>query len=191
MIGWIKGNVVKHTKTGVIVNAGGVGYVLHVTVGCAGQLSVDQEVEFSVYTHVSDSAMNLFGFEDDDQMWLFELLISVNGVGPKMAMNILNVGSCADIMGAIAQGDVAFLTQVSGVGKRTAERVVVDLKEKVGAAPVIRNTTHGSKMADVVDALVSMGYRQHEASAVVQNMEDVSEKDVEVLIRDALAQFSR
>lgn len=182
MIGHVKGQVSRMTVMGVVVDVSGVGYVIN-TVG-GHRYSVDDEVFFYTHSHIAESAFDLYGFETTDQLWLFRLLISISGVGPKMGLNILNLGSAQEIVQAIAAGDVAYLTRVSGVGKRTAERVVVELKEKVGgiegdASPV------GQKLADVIDAMVSMGYSVAQAREVVRHL-DHAEKEVEELIRESL-----
>lgn len=189
MFGHLRGTIARMLGHGFVVDVGGVGYVVHVSASCAARFDVGDEVMLLIHTHVSDSAISLYGFEGEDQMWLFTQLIGVNGVGPKLAMNILSIGTCEAVMRAIAAGDVAYLTQVSGVGKRTAERVVVDLKDKVGAAPAGVGSPIGSKLADVVDALVAMGYGQQEARDVVSNM-SVGEERVEDLIREALKFFA-
>ncbi|MAG11445.1 MAG: Holliday junction branch migration protein RuvA [Parcubacteria group bacterium] len=184
MIGHVRGVVSRCTETGVVVDVSGVGYVIS-TIG-GHRYSVDDEVFFYTHSHIVEQAFDLYGFETTDQLWLFRLLLSISGVGPKMALNILNLGSAKEITDAIAAGDVAYLTAVSGVGKRTAERVVVELRDKVGGIDANSASPVGQRLSDVVDALISMGYSSAQAREVVRHL-DHAEKNVEDLIRDALA----
>ncbi len=187
MIAHVRGTISRDTDLGVVVDVGGVGYDIR-TVG-GNRYSRGDEVFFYTHTHVAEQAFDLYGFETTDQLWLFRLLISISGVGPRMGLNILNVGTAQEIIAAIAGNDVPYLTQVSGVGKRTAERVIVELKEKVGGVDGGTASPVGQKLSDVIDAMVSMGYSQHQAREVVRHL-DHAEKEVEDLIREALGVVS-
>ena len=154
----------------VIMTAGGVGY----EVKCRFQISdfrfqIGDVVTLYTYLKVSDSAMELYGFEKIEEREFFELLMTVSGVGPKTALHIMGIGSIAEIQNAIARGDVKYLTAVQGMGKKTAERLVLELKSKVNG---LQTTDYGQSansevVGEVIDALVSMGYGRDDANAVV------------------------
>ena len=132
MIATLKGTVSEKLLDTVVLDVGGVGYGLLVTTEDYGLLQPEQTAKLYVYEHIRESAHDLFGFVMLDTKRLFELFLSVNGVGPKMALNILSIGNPDEVRQAIAGGDTKFIQQATGVGKRVAERLVVDLKDKVG-----------------------------------------------------------
>lgn len=174
------------SKSLVLMTPGGVGYELGITSSFATSKKVGETITLHTYLKVSDSALQLFGFESLEQRAFFMLVLSVSGVGPKSAMNILNLGSIADIQSAIARGDAAYLTGVQGMGKKTAERMIVELKNKVSVSDT-SSAQHidGQVMADVIDGLVAMGYTKEEARNTVQTL-DSTESNTEQLLRKAL-----
>jgi len=132
--------------------------------------------------------MDLYGFRTTEEKSFFSLLLSVSGVGPKSAMNILAIGSIHDIEDAILRADAKYLSAVQGIGKKTAERMVVELKTKIqkstGGAQA-RNTAGGNILEEVIDGLVSMGYSKEDARAAALSC-DADGKSTEQLLRDAL-----
>lgn len=187
MISLICGRIFEKNKDSIVVEtSGGVGYLVHMTALRVGEYRVGQEVKIYTYLKVSDSALDLYGFENSDEKSFFELLMTVSGVGPKSAMNILSLGHMSDIQSAIARGDVKYLTGVQGMGKKTAERLVVELKSKL-----ISSDTHSTKseesdiLTDVIDGLVSLGYSREEAKNLVQNL-DTEGKTPEQILKQAL-----
>ncbi len=169
MIATLTGVVAEKTLDQLVLDVNGVGYGLLVTTEDNGRLNSGEQAKLYVHEHIRENAHDLFGFVAQDTKQLFELLLSVNGVGPKMALAVLNTGSANDVRAAIAGGDVKSIQKASGVGKRVAERVVVDLKDKVGLAGVDLSTT-GILQADAnllkdeaVEALVSLGYTAADA----------------------------
>lgn len=156
----------------------GVGYGLQVTTEDMGRLSSGQPVKLYVYEHIREQAHDFYGFVTLDTKQLFEQLLDVSGVGPKMALNILSIGNGSEVRRAIAGGDTKFISQAQGVGKRVAERVVVELKDKVGLEGVDLSTTgmlqgEGLLMKDeAVEALVSLGYSPQDAVVALQGIEE-------------------
>jgi Holliday junction DNA helicase RuvA len=130
-----------------------------------------------IYEHIREQAHDLFGFSTRDTQNLFEQLLNVNGVGPKMALNILSIGTAAEVRGAIASADTKTIQRANGVGKRVAERVVVELKDKVGLAGVDLQSTgilqgDGLLMQDeAIEALVSLGYSPVDAAQALKNID--------------------
>ncbi len=178
MIATISGMVSEKLPELVVLDVGGVGYGLFVTVEDYGKLTVDQPGKLYIYEHIRENSHDLFGFINLDTKQLFELLLTVNGVGPRMALNILSVGTADAVRQAIAAGEVKYLQAASGVGKRVAERVVVDLKDKVGLLGVDLESS-GLLQGDnkllqdeAVEALVSLGFTAQDAAKALGNVDD-------------------
>ncbi|OGH89456.1 MAG: Holliday junction DNA helicase RuvA [Candidatus Magasanikbacteria bacterium RIFOXYC2_FULL_40_16] len=192
MISFIKGTIHSVDKDNVVVQTtGGVGYKIFLSKNIVLKYLSGQEASFFTYLKVSDSALDLYGFENTEQKEFFELLLSVSGVGPKSAMNILNLGSIDDIKGAIARQDVKYLTTVQGMGQKTAERLVVELKNKIGKMENMAEITGDSQiLADVIDGLASMGYGKEEAKDTVKSI-DTKNKTTEQVLREALKRLSK
>lgn len=173
MIATLTGVVGEKTLEGVVLDVGGVGYGLLVTNEDYGRLSSGDRAKLYVYEHIRENSHDLFGFLGLDTKQLFELLLGVNGVGPKMALAVLNTGSAGAVRAAIAGGDVKSIQKASGVGKRVAERIVVDLKDKVGlegvdlgAAGLLQSDAH-LLQDEAVEALVALGYTAADAASAL------------------------
>ena len=184
MIGHVKGTVARRFDLGVVVDVAGVGYVVATTADTISRYPLGSEVMLFTYTHVTEQALDLYGFMSEGELQMYKMLLSVSGVGPKTALQMMNVGSVEGITTAVMRGDVVFLTKVPGIGKKTAERVIVELKDKVGGVGVVTEQLGGDVMF-VLDALMSMGYREHEAREAVKHL-DPQGKSAEQLIKEAL-----
>ena len=161
MIALLEGTIVEHIDDQVIITCGGVGYGALVTSEDYGRLPVGKSARLYIYEHIREQSHDLFGFIDISSKELFEILLSVNGVGPKMALAIMSVAPSTEVRKAIAEGNMALLKAANGVGKRVAERIIVDLKEKVGYASsdeVVYNGLNTLVSDEAVDALISLGY---------------------------------
>lgn len=178
MIATLEGKVSEKLGELVVLDVGGVGYGLLVTTEDYGKLSTSERARVYVYEHIRESSHDLFGFTSLETKELFELLLSVNGVGPKMALSILSIGNVSAVRSAIAGGDTKFIQQASGVGKRVAERVVVDLKDKVGLEGVdlagsrMLQTEGVLRQDDAVEALVALGYTPYDAAKALHGMDE-------------------
>lgn len=191
MIGLIQGKVIgTYTNTVVVLTNGGVAYEVRVAAPFFMTVREGQDMRLFTYLKVAENDMELFGFPTIEEKLFFELLITVNGVGPRTALNILSLGSLDDIKNAIARADVAYLTQVSGIGRKTAERIVVELKNKMGNMEHGALNTMGESLGEVVEALVGLGYSRDEARDVVKEL-DAKEKTTEELLKVALQRFKR
>jgi holliday junction DNA helicase RuvA len=179
MIGKITGKIDLIRDNYVIVDVGGVGYKIQATEVTLGKISKQQEAEFFVHTHVREDQLGLFGFLSMEELEMFELLISISGIGPKAALGILTIATPKAIKTAIVKEDPSILTRVSGVGKKTAERVILELQSKVDEMPEI-DKQEAQMDQDVIEALMTMGYNIAEAreatKAVPQDRRDVSER---------------
>ncbi|PID32487.1 Holliday junction branch migration protein RuvA [Candidatus Saccharibacteria bacterium] len=190
MIAMLWGQVAETIDGMTVIDCGGVGYGVFMTTEDQGRLQAGQKAALYVYEHIREQQHDLFAFLQRDTKQLFEQLLGVNGVGPKMALSILSVGNASDVRVAIAGGDTKYIAQAAGVGKRVAERVVVDLKDKVGLEGVDLQSTgilQSEQLAardEAAEALVSLGYSVQDAAAALAGV-DVS-LPVEDRIKQAL-----
>lgn len=177
MIATLNGVVSEKLASVVVLEVQGVGYGLNVTAEDFGSLATGESAKVFIYEHIREQSHDLFGFLSLDTKSLFEQLLDVNGVGPKMALNVLSIGSGSDVRQAIASGDVKFIQRTNGVGKRVAERVVVELKDKVGLVGVDLESTgllQGENAAlkdEAVEALVALGYSVQDATTALQKVD--------------------
>lgn len=170
MIATLEGTVSENTIEQIVLDVGGVGYGVFVTNEDQGTLQTGKTAKLYIYEHIREVAHDLFGFTQPATKQLFEQLLSVNGVGPKMALSVLNLGSADNVSGAIANQDVAYVQQASGVGKRVAERIVLDLKDKVGVAGTFASSTV-TKQDDAVQGLVALGYTLQDAQKALSEVD--------------------
>jgi Holliday junction DNA helicase RuvA len=173
MIVTLSGRVAEKIGESAVIDVGGVGYGVLMTAEDFGSLTTGSVAKVYVYEHIRENSYDLFGFTQLDTKRFFEQLLGVNGVGPKMALSVLSIGAANDVRRAIAGGDTKYIQQASGVGKRVAERIVVDLKDKVGLVGVDLSTT-GMLQSDTllqqdeaVEALVSLGYTAQDAATAL------------------------
>ncbi len=192
----ITGTIQQKTKNSLIVlTPGGVGYEVGMTLLQIAEATIGEQVSLFTYLRVGENIMELYGFKTMEERSFFLLLLSVTGVGPKSAMNILGLGSIEEIQAAIGRGDVKYLTAVQGMGKKTAERLVVELKSKVISQKSKvnvegNNDVIGNVMGEVIEALVGMGYQKEEVKSLVRDM-DVAGKKTEEMLRDALRMLAK
>ena len=192
MISFLRGKVKNKGQGYIILDVRDVGYKVFVNETVYAELDIGQEAEFYIYQHVREDALNLFGFKSLDQLEMFELLLSISGIGPKSALGVLGIASTEDIKDSIARGDSSLLTKVSGIGKKTAERVVLDLREKVGRVTHSeQHATDGGMIAsgDEIDALMALGYSMMQARDALRQV-DSSVKDSGERIKAALRAIS-
>src|SRR5436309_1277910 len=164
MIAYLNGKLAEAAPTHVVVDCGGVGYSVFIPLSSYDKLPAKGgDVKLLTYHHVNgqDGTQQLFGFATVDERDMFLLLIGISGIGPRLACNILSSASITGLRNAIAAGDVKTLSSLRGIGKKTAERLVVELKDKIG--PETKTAPHDPRLADAVLALVSLGFKQADA----------------------------
>lgn len=188
MIARLKGVVVDKDEQIMIVDVEGVGYEVNVTSQLVDDALTDQEIILYTYDHIRENSRELFGFGDQESKKLFELLIKVNGVGPKMAISLMNLGEAKQIRSAIASGNIAFVSGASGVGKRLAERICVELKDKVGVIAGQDVVSVEDIDNDAVSALVALGYSKGQAAAAIAKVDQIA--TVEEQIKQALKEIN-
>jgi len=192
MIGALRGKVWRKLDSTALIDCAGVGYLVTMSTHSLAKLVVGAEVTVDVHTHVREDALSLFGFADLYEKNVFELLLSVSGVGPKMAINVLSGLPAEDLVHAIARDDLAVLTKISGVGKKTAERLLLELRSSMKslgtAGPSKAPVTHRS--VELVSALVNLGYKQAIIEALAEKLvKDQPDASFETLVREALKQL--
>jgi Holliday junction DNA helicase RuvA len=172
VIGSLEGNLRQLDATRALVVCGGVGYEVHISLSTYYRLEGQREVSLEIYTHVREDALSLYGFAGAEEKMAFEKLISISGIGPTLAQKILSGIDPHDLADAIARADARKLSSIPGVGKKTAERICLELRDKlvVGPAPTATPVapTRGSIDDDVQSALVNLGYRPRDAELAVE-----------------------
>ena len=165
-IGYLKGTLVYQDLKSVILDVSGVGYKIFTNSASLDSKS-KQALEFWTYLAVRETALDLYGFTTKEELGFFELLITVSGIGPKSAMGILSVASVANLRNAIVSGDTSHLVKVSGVGKKNAEKIVVELRDKLS---ITGDEVSVSGDVDVIEALKSLGYGEREAREALKKV---------------------
>ena len=190
MIAFITGSVVSRSAGHAVIEVGGVGFRLAMSTGSLAALPAEGD-EVTIWTHlyVREDELSLYGFESEAEKEAFELLITVSGVGPKVALATLSALSADALASAIAAEDVAMLSSVPGVGKKTAQRMILDLKDKLGVegafGPGASSRSPGAGLAEATDALLSMGFSSAEAAAALKGF-DGEAADAGALVKHAL-----
>ncbi|MEK7532363.1 MAG: Holliday junction branch migration protein RuvA [Patescibacteria group bacterium] len=192
MITRITGTIVERGPELVVLEAGGIGYALRVPATLAVGLRDGEVVTLHTHFHVREDAQELYGFSDRASLLFFEKLIGISGVGPKTAIHIMALGTVAEIKTAVAREDVAFLTSVSGVGRKIAERIVMELREafqkEIGVT--FQGATPG--MQEVAEALMSLGYKTTEIQKVLTQLRQGGTLgSTEELLRQALQRIQQ
>jgi len=201
MIGWLQGQVQSRADDKLIVAVGGVGYVVNVPLGAGAHLELEADIELHIHTHVREDSLQLYGFETAAGLKTFETLITVSGVGPRLAQAVLGSLDTDALAEAIDLGDIATLKKVPGVGKRVAERLSLELRGKLasGAAsatsggPVSQRLAAGGVWRDLESAMMNLQYRKKEVQGALEHIkrEQPDETDFDTLLRAALAVLRR
>lgn len=202
MIAYVCGEVADVLESSVIVDVGGVGYEVGTTARVCGQLTgVKEKVKLHTWLQVKEDGLQLFGFLRKDDLRVFRLLLGVSGIGPKGAMALLSVMEADELRFAVATGDAKAISRAPGIGLKTAQRLIIDLKDKLkledalghlaeaeeeGALPVSEDT---SARGEAIQALRALGYPQTDAQAAVRAAGDVKGLDTEEILRRALRQM--
>lgn len=193
MIGYLKGKIISAKPTQIILDVNGVGYLVNISISTFEKISDQNEISLFIHTHVREDALSLYGFYTEAEKEMFELLISISGIGPKVALSILSGITVDELQNAIQTENVSRLVSVPGVGRKTAERVVLELKSKVGL--IETNVPKGIDYTikqEAVLALTTLGYNQKVAEKVVRDLlSENSSITLEDLIRKSLAELNK
>ena len=190
MIGLLRGKLIEKRPNAVLLDVGGVGYQVQVPLSTFAALGpLHGEATLLIHTHVREDQFSLFGFVTAREKQCFELLISASGVGPSLALKILSGMGIEQLVPAIRKGDLAALVLIPGVGKKTAERIVVELRDKLAAVDVPeagKPATKSQLESDVASALVNLGYDERSVEKAIERARPASGNDFEKLLRESL-----
>ena len=196
MISFIRGTVADLTETSVIVESGYIGFEINMTGNALAQLHIGQEVKLHTYFQVREDAMVLYGFFNKDDLQVFKLLLGVNGVGPKAALGVLAGITADELRFAVLSDDVKTLSKAPGIGKKTAQKLILELKDKlsfeeleedgVGAEIFDTSADSSDSVMITIEGLVSLGYSKSEAAIAVNKVEDAKDLTPEELLKKAL-----
>jgi len=191
MIGFLKGKVELLKRPFVIIDVNGVGYKVLVPETIYSKLSLEEKVKIFTYTYVREDALDLFGFLEAEDLGLFESLLTVSGIGPRTALNIFSFGGRKDIIEAIIKGDVTFFTSVPRLGTKNAQKIIIELKNKMGSsADLDLSGKDLLENAEVVQALKNFGFSVSEAQKAVREIKQAG-LTTEEKIRLALKSLSK
>ena len=185
MIGFLRGEVFFKEGNYIILDVRGVGYKVLAASDVLSKANKGTSLELFIYTHVREDNISLFGFLESLDLKLFENLIGVSGIGPKTAMNIFSVGNRAEITNAVVQGNVDFFTSVPRLGRKNAQKIIIELKNKFGSTEEFDLSSDDSQSKEIIAALESFGYSKRESLDALKNIKGKGES-IEEKIRLAL-----
>lgn len=180
MIGYIEGVIKNSQKNKVLVFTGGVGYAVFIPENHG--LKENDKTNLFIHTHFRDNELSLFGFKTADELNLFEILINVSGVGPKTALNIFSTNTPEKIITAITESNLLFFTSISGVGKKTGQRIILDLKSKLSKGDISLSKLEGE--SELSDSLISLGFQKTEVNSIISKID--TSTPIENQIKQAL-----
>ena len=193
MIGQLRGELISKRTDVVVIDVGGVGYLVTISESTYHKLPAEgAKVELKIYTHVGEDQLQLYGFWTEGEKEIFLTLLSVNGIGPKMALTIVSEISPADLKQTILNNNLQRLTSISGIGKKTAERIILEMKEKIQKISIVIQSADSiietDLLKDLVSALSNLGYKQNEVDRVVSSLKPkiAKESTFEVLLKQSL-----
>jgi Holliday junction DNA helicase RuvA len=194
MIAQLHGTLAHKSPEQLVIDVHGVGYLVLVSLNSFYRLpDPGGSVRLLIHTHVREDALQLFGFLDPIEKEMFLLLIGVSGIGPRLALNILSGTPLEQLLEALEAGDLVRLVAIPGIGKKTAERLVVELRDKVKQTRAARGeaaAVPGGDLEEAISALVNLGYRRNEAERAVKSARAEGAEEIETLIRSALKRLS-
>jgi Holliday junction DNA helicase RuvA len=183
MIGSLRGRLISKRPDNVVIEVGGVGYQVSLPVSLLSSLPAEgSEVFLHIYTHVREDALQLYGFPSEEEKRIFITLLGVSGIGPKMALNILSGIPLKDFLHALESEDVAMLCRIPGLGKKTAHRLILELREKLPAVGGIRDRV----FEDTLSALINLGYKRSEAQESLERAMKKGYTQIEGLLKESL-----
>jgi len=192
MIGHLKGNIISAKPTRLLVDVNGVGYLVTITINTFEKISGLKEISLFIYTNVKEDSITLYGFFTESEKEMFELLISVNGIGPKIALGILSGIKPDDLKTAIYSSDISRIISVPGIGRKTAERMVLELRSKIESASIDRTLSRPDAKSEAISALCTLGYNIRLAEKVTSEvLTSNPSASLEELIRRSLAILNR
>ena len=194
MIAYLKGNLIKKSTNQAILDVSGVGYCVWIPLSTYLKLgSLNESIELFIYTHLTDNSLSLYGFSTEEEREIFLKLISISGIGPKLALNILSGIEASDLEDAIRKSDVARISLIPGIGKKTALRIAVELQEKLEKKERALVASGFEEREDLISTLMNLGFKRKEVEIVVDEaIQSLSlEAGFEKLLRDSLKRMAK
>ena len=186
MISYLEGIVkLKGPSYLIIMTSGGVGYKIHTSVDLITNANLNKPLSVFTYTHVRDDALDLYGFTDPENLAFFELFLTVSGIGPKLALSIFSIGKLTKIKEAIIKGDISFFTAVPRLGKKNAQKLIIELRPKLGSLSDLDLSEDSGETKGIIDALHTFGFSTVEAREAIKSIA-TSEGSTSDKIRQAL-----
>ena len=190
MIAYLHGEIIYGTDKFIIINTGNIGYKVNITPEAILDCKPGSEVSLFIYTAVRENSIDLYGFQNTEELSFFELLLEVSGIGPRSALAIIALAPIGTIKRAIATGDVSYLNKVSGIGKKTAEKIIIELRDKLQNYKNDDNTSSTLREeGDILEALKALGYSQNEAREALKQV-PISTEGTNARIKEALRLLS-
>jgi holliday junction DNA helicase RuvA len=187
MIASLRGIILSRRPDNVIIDVNGIGYHVHLPLNVLAKLPEEgREVSLYIFTHVREDALQLFGFISEEEKKIFTVLLGITGIGPKMALNILSGLSYPDFLSAIETEDVAMLCRIPGLGKKTAQRLILELREKLPSSTGIKDRV----FEDTLSALINLGYKRNVAHDFLEKSYKQGFTDIESLLKETLKQLT-
>lgn len=196
MIGYLSGKIIFKKPTRVILDVNGVGYLVNISISTFEKIADQERVSLYTYLSVKEDALDLYGFYSIAEKEMFEMLISVNGIGPKTAQSILSGIQIEDLKEALKTGNIARIISVPGIGRKTAERMMIELRDKVESLAESTGGNFNSGIqnvrGDAITALINLGYNQKLAERIVRSITDLTPNiSIEDLIKEALLSINK
>lgn len=194
MIAYLKGKMIQKSPDQIILDIGGVGYQTWIPLSTYLKVGdVQETVELFIYTQLTDNSLSLYGFSTEEEKELFKKLISISGIGPKIALNILSGIQTSDLEKAIKQSDVTRISLIPGIGKKTAMRIAIELQEKLDKKEKIIHSPGFQEKENLISSLMNMGFKRKEVEKIVDNtLQSLSsEAGFEKLLRESLKRLSK
>lgn len=184
MISYLKGKIQSKNLKSITINVNGVGYKVYTVLLVLEKAKINEQIELYIHTHVREDTLDLYGFENPEELDFFTKLISVSGIGPRSALGVFAVAKVSEIKQAIINNNADILTKVSGIGKKTAERIVIELRGKISEVQIgAKDSGLQNSDIDVIDALVGLGYSNQQAA---ESLRQVEGEGVEERLKQAL-----
>ncbi len=182
MIAHLKGTILKKTEKGIVLSTGDIGYFVFITKYILAETKEEQLIEFFIHHHIREDLSTLYGFSDYEDLEFFKILIGISGIGPKVAMEILNIPS-AKMKNAIINEDTAFICKIPGIGQKTAKRIVLELKGKVTVDVLEREhgAVYQNMNEDIIDALMKLGFQKHHILKTLKDLPETMKEDEEII----------
>jgi Holliday junction DNA helicase RuvA len=181
MFRWIEGQIIDTGLQDLVIKANAIGYRIFCTPNTINHFKINDTAKLWLYTSVKENAIDIYGFLDKKELNFFELLLTINGVGPKSAISILGSSNLEAIYDGLHSGDANYFSKVTGIGKKTAEKIMLGLKDKIG---ILEKTEKQNSGSFAIDALTALGYLERDAREVVQKIKN--KENTEEIVREAL-----